>query len=191
MNKPDWKDAPKWARWLAQNGSGEWMWYKHKPNAVRALNMFCGSTECEPCKLYDNWESTLEKRPPKFAELKVGDWVAMKGTTQCQVSDIVNNEIYLLEYLPDNKHRYHDTTDMNGAGQNDEIDYKMKPHEVGIFIGDMWGKVKPHADPEYIEFHGNNGLSSTIHIKMLGKRTRAVVEKLLAQQKEKSDAAQK
>lgn len=26
MNKPDWKDAPEWANWLAQDGEGQWIW---------------------------------------------------------------------------------------------------------------------------------------------------------------------
>lgn len=33
MNKPDWKDAPEWAEWLAQIASGDWYWYEEEPNA--------------------------------------------------------------------------------------------------------------------------------------------------------------
>lgn len=29
--KPDWKDAPKWANWLAQDRSGSWFWYEDEP----------------------------------------------------------------------------------------------------------------------------------------------------------------
>ena len=29
--KPDWKDAPKWAKWLAQDSDAWWFWYEHKP----------------------------------------------------------------------------------------------------------------------------------------------------------------
>lgn len=31
MNKPDWKDAPEWAQWLAQDSDGEWYWFEVKP----------------------------------------------------------------------------------------------------------------------------------------------------------------
>ena len=31
MNKPNWKDAPKWARWLAQDYDGLWCWFQYKP----------------------------------------------------------------------------------------------------------------------------------------------------------------
>lgn len=31
MNKPDWKDAPEWANWLAQDESGFWGFFSKKP----------------------------------------------------------------------------------------------------------------------------------------------------------------
>lgn len=31
MNKPDWKDAPEWASWLAMETSGGWFWVQSKP----------------------------------------------------------------------------------------------------------------------------------------------------------------
>lgn len=29
--KPDWKDAPEWAQWLARDPDGEWWWHEGKP----------------------------------------------------------------------------------------------------------------------------------------------------------------
>jgi len=29
--KPDWKDAPEWANWLAMDDDGEWYWYEIEP----------------------------------------------------------------------------------------------------------------------------------------------------------------
>jgi hypothetical protein len=29
--KPDWKDAPEWAQWLAQDYDGEWVWHEERP----------------------------------------------------------------------------------------------------------------------------------------------------------------
>lgn len=29
--KPDWKDAPDWAMWLAQDDDGEWGWFANEP----------------------------------------------------------------------------------------------------------------------------------------------------------------
>lgn len=29
--KPDWKDAPEWAKWLAQDPCGDWFFYENKP----------------------------------------------------------------------------------------------------------------------------------------------------------------
>jgi hypothetical protein len=33
-NRPQWKDAPKWAKWLALNDSGYWYWFSQKPKIV-------------------------------------------------------------------------------------------------------------------------------------------------------------
>ncbi len=32
--KPDWKDAPEWARWLCCGKSGVWWWYEREPIQV-------------------------------------------------------------------------------------------------------------------------------------------------------------
>ena len=29
--KPDWKDAPEWAEWLAMDGNGAWVWHATEP----------------------------------------------------------------------------------------------------------------------------------------------------------------
>lgn len=29
--KPDWKDAPEWAQWLAMDSSGLWYWHESEP----------------------------------------------------------------------------------------------------------------------------------------------------------------
>ena len=29
--KPDWKDAPEWAKFLAQDKDGSWYWFEKKP----------------------------------------------------------------------------------------------------------------------------------------------------------------
>lgn len=31
MNKPDWKDAPEWAGYLAMTENGEWVWFENEP----------------------------------------------------------------------------------------------------------------------------------------------------------------
>ena len=33
--KPYWKDAPLWARWLAQDYSGIWYWYAENAQGFR------------------------------------------------------------------------------------------------------------------------------------------------------------
>lgn len=67
MSKPDWKDAPEWAEWLAQDKTGSWYWHEYKPYHHR-MDFWSspGRTSWFP-HLYDdenpNWTSTLERRP--------------------------------------------------------------------------------------------------------------------------------
>ena len=35
--KPDWKDAPKWANWLAMDEDHEWFWFENKPVLERGI----------------------------------------------------------------------------------------------------------------------------------------------------------
>lgn len=69
MNRPDWKDAPDWAMFLAQDKDGEWCWWNLKPVITCTL-----WTQGSPEKDYYfasagyyvrtiNWQETLEPRP--------------------------------------------------------------------------------------------------------------------------------
>jgi len=64
--KPDWKDAPEWANWLAQDQDAVWWWYEDKPLISNQ------DEQWEPKKfgncevvymLSDTWKQTLEGRP--------------------------------------------------------------------------------------------------------------------------------
>lgn len=63
--KPDWKDAPDWARWLAQDSNGAWYWYQNKPHYADTFAGFMNCFEDKSQHAYINpdWQSTLEKRP--------------------------------------------------------------------------------------------------------------------------------
>ena len=63
--KPDWKDAPKWANWLAMDEDGEWCWYQDEPTqGNRMWDIYDDRFDYalvlgnEP-----DWRKTLEKRP--------------------------------------------------------------------------------------------------------------------------------
>lgn len=60
MNKPDWKDAPDWAQYLAQDSDGSWFWYERAPRARLASWVDGGRTA--PAQV-SAWEKTLETRP--------------------------------------------------------------------------------------------------------------------------------
>lgn len=63
MDKPDWKDAPEWAKYLAQDKDGEWYWFECRPEMESEcwyLSKYVGQTE-KASK--EAWERTLEPRP--------------------------------------------------------------------------------------------------------------------------------
>jgi len=68
--KPDWKDAPEWAQWLACDEDGNWYWYEESPYCI--VNECAWSIptnvefECAGCtngEICENWQETLEERP--------------------------------------------------------------------------------------------------------------------------------
>lgn len=58
--KPDWKDAPEWATWLAQDCDGEWYWFDIEPHI--AHGMWLNGSEVKAATIL-GWEDTLEPRP--------------------------------------------------------------------------------------------------------------------------------
>ena len=63
--KPDWRGAPGWASWLAQDEDGSWWWYEEKPRASFCVWVPADSKRKRAFnpKNCDGWENTLEQRP--------------------------------------------------------------------------------------------------------------------------------
>jgi len=68
--KPDWKDAPEWANYLAMNGSGWWFWFKEKPFISEYYSewlpsdyLIGGSCRAGGYCGANNWLESLEQRP--------------------------------------------------------------------------------------------------------------------------------
>ena len=61
MNKPQWKDAPEWAEWLAMDRNGSWYWYEFEPTDECDDWSYTGKVEVA----YElpNHYDTLEQRP--------------------------------------------------------------------------------------------------------------------------------
>jgi hypothetical protein len=62
--KPDWKDAPTWANWLAMDADGDLYWYEKRPARsiprekwIRDGGQMVLAGEITP------WDETLEQRP--------------------------------------------------------------------------------------------------------------------------------
>jgi len=58
--KPDWKDAPEWAQWLAQDPDGDWYWYSQKPGCGDCFYALGGQDELAAT---GDWRESLEPRP--------------------------------------------------------------------------------------------------------------------------------
>lgn len=74
--KPDWKDAPKWAQWLAMDGDGWWNWFEDQPlwepapwsewvhsEDGHVRHLIAGDSPDESGIDWDFAYSTLEPRP--------------------------------------------------------------------------------------------------------------------------------
>lgn len=64
MEKPDWSEAPAEAKWLAQDSTGVWHWYKNQPNMLSHVWAGYGGWQIAGRdKPNENWRNTLEHRP--------------------------------------------------------------------------------------------------------------------------------
>ena len=65
MNKPDWKDAPEWANYLAMDSEKDWRWYEFKPWLNTVVEMWHSSGRSEVIRYDTSYYAvdTLEKRP--------------------------------------------------------------------------------------------------------------------------------
>lgn len=62
--KPDWKDAPEWANYVAMDSDGVWWWYRDEPYQEGEFwTIYTAQNEgTEPVDLI-NWRDSLEQRP--------------------------------------------------------------------------------------------------------------------------------
>lgn len=65
MSKPDWKDAPEWAQFLAQDKDGDWFWYDQEPYLRSGYSWSWPSVgRVERANIISHdWQETLERRP--------------------------------------------------------------------------------------------------------------------------------
>jgi hypothetical protein len=61
MNKPDWKNAPSWAKYLAMDEDKSWWWYEEAPYEEYGRWCSIGRSECASNET--RWYSSLEERP--------------------------------------------------------------------------------------------------------------------------------
>lgn len=60
--KPDWKNAPEWANYLAMDSDGDWLWYKHEP--IKKVSYWVvAKGPCAYAGTSQYWRETKEARP--------------------------------------------------------------------------------------------------------------------------------
>ena len=65
MNKPEWRNAPDWAEWMAQDEDGQWGWYENEP-PLGSWSWIWEGGEWADCNFdgrSDDWTASLEPRP--------------------------------------------------------------------------------------------------------------------------------
>ncbi len=61
--KPDWKDAPSWANYLAQDEDGDWYWYEKEPRQSCSYWVAQKCTEIQYVSTANtDWRETLENK---------------------------------------------------------------------------------------------------------------------------------
>lgn len=63
--RPDWNDAPEWARWLAMDYNGNWYWYKNEPKTTACFLFWDAPGDTQGAKIR-GWRLSLEQRPSAF-----------------------------------------------------------------------------------------------------------------------------
>jgi hypothetical protein len=72
MDKPDWSEAPEWAKWLAQDKDGDWYWWQDEPVVLREPFWMPNADDtgeiglAKPAKFNEvilEWTTNLEQRP--------------------------------------------------------------------------------------------------------------------------------
>lgn len=61
--KPDWKDAPEWAQYLARDEDGRWFWYEAKPDLLSDGWWLSNDRGRQEWIDEGYWDETLEPRP--------------------------------------------------------------------------------------------------------------------------------
>ena len=62
--KPDWKDAPEWAQWLAMDRNGEWYWHELEPEPNEFYGEWVSLGKIQKVNTQNPiWKGNLKQRP--------------------------------------------------------------------------------------------------------------------------------
>jgi hypothetical protein len=69
--KPDWKDAPDWANWLAMDDDGEWYWYSIEPHLADDC-WVSDASKLSYAGRQVRWDLSLSERPQTTKPAEAG-----------------------------------------------------------------------------------------------------------------------
>lgn len=61
--KPDWKDAPEWAQWLAMDEDGTWRWHSGYLTTFHGKWISGEQSQLAAKQEIPKWDDTAEMRP--------------------------------------------------------------------------------------------------------------------------------
>lgn len=59
--KPDWKDAPEWANYMARDADGEWRVFEIQPSIDEARKIWTPNQGRH--EVLKHWQDSMERRP--------------------------------------------------------------------------------------------------------------------------------
>ena len=168
INSPDWKDAPEWAKFKAQDSTGEWFWYNVEPDrnadnwGIPGALYYKGShglgyesATVGKVLTGTDWKDTLESRnsgqPQKTEEFQSKDPVVNSIVNQFQ-EDLFNTLIQKLQKTKDSEHsalqdledylRTYESNIFNDSEPSDTSDTSNTPEFIieGILNGKQFQK---------------------------------------------------
>lgn len=132
MSKPNWYDAPVWARWLAMNKNYQWFWYEYKPCLDTTSNVW------SIFRRYKNarYELAGQYNPP---DINSEDWIHTREKRPTPIPRIQTSKKYIATFFKvwwkdgtyDYYHidRWRELCSQDSSILND-ISYKMRCRKV-------------------------------------------------------------
>lgn len=73
MIVPDWKTAPRWARFVAMDSSGAWYWYAERPIVDTQTGIWCAGGHPTEAMKFAAWQTSLAARDGNTGTIELNE----------------------------------------------------------------------------------------------------------------------